>query len=70
MKTVITKSIVVKKRPADWEHLEVSVGYSEEIEYESSEELFERRKSLNKILHNEVKKEIKYCYEKFWNKEV
>jgi len=70
MKTTISKSITIRKRGADYESLEVHVGYSEEVEHENDEQLKQRIVELNTIMNTEAKKSHDYLLRRYWNKEV
>lgn len=66
MKTKISKTISIKKKLADYESLDVSVGYEEEIEYENDNELNDRIEHLNKKINTQVKKSFEYLHQKYW----
>ena len=68
-KITINKNITIRKRPADFEHLDVTVGYSQEIEYEDEVDLKGRIADLNVFIRKEIDKEFKKCYKKYWKKE-
>jgi hypothetical protein len=69
-KTTIHKTISIKKQTAKYENIDVSVGYSEEIEYETDEELNKRVDLLNKKINTEMKKSVEYLQLKYWSSEA
>lgn len=66
MKTKISKTISIKKKTAQYESLDVTVGYEEEIEYEDNEQLDQRIDYLNKKINTQMKKSVSYLQEKYW----
>jgi len=68
-KITISKNITIRKRPADFEHLDITVGYSKEIEYEDESDMKEQVSELNLFIKKEMNKELKSCYKKYWKRE-
>jgi len=66
MKTKISKTISIKKKTAQYESIDVTVGFEEEIEYQDETQLNERIDHLNKKINTQMKKSVEYLQEKYW----
>jgi len=51
---------------ANYESIDVTVGYSEEIDYENEEELNNRIAHLNKKINTQIGKSFEYLQNKYW----
>ena len=69
-KTTIHKTITIKKQAAKYESFDISVGYSEDIEYETEDELNQRIETLNKKINTQMSKSVDYLQKKYWGEEA
>jgi hypothetical protein len=67
-KITITKSIIVRRRPADYEALDVMSGFTTEFEYKDEKDLQEQVEIVSQQMRREAMRELKFCMEKFWKK--